>query len=253
MKAGHKFLARRGADRRQRRVSDRRGVKETGVYFLTPAELAAKTAADPTFVDNVGFKVGAKVVPGSVRRDQAQPDHRFQGVRRGEDLSGHLPRPRARYLHRRQRHRGRGRGPAGARRRHPRHRRARQVRLALRGRAQSLRLLMTLLGQFALWVAFLVGLWCVGIAFSGRWRDRPELAATRHSLGLRHLRLPRGGLAGPLEGSHQPRLQHRVRGRLHQPQPAAVLHRLGASGPGRKARCSSGRWCCRSSPAWRSC
>ena len=36
-----------------------------------PAELAAKTAADPAFVDNVGFKVGAKVVPGSVRRDNA--------------------------------------------------------------------------------------------------------------------------------------------------------------------------------------
>jgi cytochrome c-type biogenesis protein CcmE len=45
------------------------GVKETGVYFLTPAELSAKTVADPTFVENVGFKVGAKVVPGSVRRD----------------------------------------------------------------------------------------------------------------------------------------------------------------------------------------
>ena len=37
---------------------------------------------------------------------------------------------------------------------------------------------MTLLGQFALWVAFLVGLWCVVIALGGRWRDRPELAAT---------------------------------------------------------------------------
>lgn len=47
------------------------GVKQTGVYFLTPAELAAKTAADPTFVENVGFKLGAKVVPGSVRRDPA--------------------------------------------------------------------------------------------------------------------------------------------------------------------------------------
>src|SRR5690349_18033450 len=44
------------------------GVKETGVYFLTPAELAAKTSADPTFVGNVGFKRGAKVVPGSVHR-----------------------------------------------------------------------------------------------------------------------------------------------------------------------------------------
>jgi len=37
---------------------------------------------------------------------------------------------------------------------------------------------MTLLGQFALWAAFLLGLWAVAIGFSGRWRDRPELAAT---------------------------------------------------------------------------
>ncbi len=37
---------------------------------------------------------------------------------------------------------------------------------------------MTLLGQFSLWVAFLVGLWCVAVSFSGRWRDRPELADT---------------------------------------------------------------------------
>ena len=44
------------------------GVKQTGVYFLTPAELSAKTAEDSTFVENVGFKVGAKVVPGSIRR-----------------------------------------------------------------------------------------------------------------------------------------------------------------------------------------
>jgi cytochrome c-type biogenesis protein CcmF len=37
---------------------------------------------------------------------------------------------------------------------------------------------MTLLGQFSLWVALLVGLWCVAIGFAGRWRDRPELAAS---------------------------------------------------------------------------
>jgi cytochrome c-type biogenesis protein CcmF len=37
---------------------------------------------------------------------------------------------------------------------------------------------MTLLGQFALWVAFLVGLWCVAIALAGRWRNQPALAAT---------------------------------------------------------------------------
>lgn len=46
------------------------GVKETGVYFLTPTQLMARTQADPSFHD-VGLKVGAKVVPGSVRRDQS--------------------------------------------------------------------------------------------------------------------------------------------------------------------------------------
>ena len=43
------------------------GVSETGVYFLTPTELLARTNADSTF-HYVCIKVGAKVVPGSVRR-----------------------------------------------------------------------------------------------------------------------------------------------------------------------------------------
>jgi cytochrome c-type biogenesis protein CcmE len=46
------------------------GVRETGLYFLTPTELVARTTADPTFHD-VGLKVGARVVPGSIRRDDA--------------------------------------------------------------------------------------------------------------------------------------------------------------------------------------
>jgi cytochrome c-type biogenesis protein CcmE len=46
------------------------GIKQTGQYFLTPTELSQKVAADPTFVE-VGMKVGAHVVPGSVRRDVA--------------------------------------------------------------------------------------------------------------------------------------------------------------------------------------
>ena len=46
------------------------GVKETGVYFLTPSELVNKVETDPTFYE-VGLKVGAKVVPGSIRRDDA--------------------------------------------------------------------------------------------------------------------------------------------------------------------------------------
>jgi cytochrome c-type biogenesis protein CcmE len=78
MKAGHKFLV--GALLIIGSVGFliAEGVKETGVYFLTPAELAAKTSADPTFVDNVGFKVGAKVVPGSIRRDDASRTIDFQ-------------------------------------------------------------------------------------------------------------------------------------------------------------------------------
>src|SRR5688572_8239640 len=37
---------------------------------------------------------------------------------------------------------------------------------------------MTLLGQFSLWVALLLGVWAAVIAFSGRWQDRPDLAAS---------------------------------------------------------------------------
>jgi cytochrome c-type biogenesis protein CcmF len=34
---------------------------------------------------------------------------------------------------------------------------------------------MTLLGEFALWLAFGLGLWCVGLVVRGRWQARPEL------------------------------------------------------------------------------
>ena len=70
MKAGQKFILGAGLIVASVGFLIAEGVKETGVYFLTPAELASKTAADPTFVENVGFKVGARVVPGSVRRDR---------------------------------------------------------------------------------------------------------------------------------------------------------------------------------------
>ncbi len=43
-------------------------IKDTAVYYLTPNELSAKTVSDPTFFDT-GVKVGAKVVPGSIKRD----------------------------------------------------------------------------------------------------------------------------------------------------------------------------------------
>ncbi len=70
MKAGHKFML--GATVIVASVGFLmyEGVRETGIYFLTPTELASKAAADPTFHE-VGIKVGARVVPGSVQRDVA--------------------------------------------------------------------------------------------------------------------------------------------------------------------------------------
>jgi len=46
------------------------GVKDAGVYFLTPAELATRIAAD-TSLHNVGVRMGARVVSGTIRRDVA--------------------------------------------------------------------------------------------------------------------------------------------------------------------------------------
>ncbi len=45
---------------------------------------------------------------------------------------------------------------------------------------------MTLLGHFALWAAFLIGVWSAGLAFFGRWQERPELSLSirRASYGV---------------------------------------------------------------------
>jgi cytochrome c-type biogenesis protein CcmE len=53
------------------------GIKETGVYFLTPSELAARVQADPSF-HNVGVKMGARVVHGSIERDVASQTITFK-------------------------------------------------------------------------------------------------------------------------------------------------------------------------------
>jgi len=53
------------------------GVKQTGQFFLTPSELSQRVAADPSFY-NLGMKVGARVVPGTVARDPVAQTLRFQ-------------------------------------------------------------------------------------------------------------------------------------------------------------------------------
>lgn len=52
-------------------------ISETGVYYLTPTELTAKVQADPTFT-TAGVKVGARVVPGSIKRDPGGKEYAFQ-------------------------------------------------------------------------------------------------------------------------------------------------------------------------------
>ena len=53
------------------------GIKETGVYYLTPSELAQKIQTDRAIYD-VGMKIGAKVVPGTVQHDVASQTYTFR-------------------------------------------------------------------------------------------------------------------------------------------------------------------------------
>ncbi|HUG27895.1 MAG TPA: cytochrome c maturation protein CcmE [Gemmatimonadales bacterium] len=67
MRAGHKFAIGATIIVAAVVLLITEGVKQTGMYFLTPTELAAKTQADESFYE-LGLKVGAKVVPGSIVR-----------------------------------------------------------------------------------------------------------------------------------------------------------------------------------------
>jgi cytochrome c-type biogenesis protein CcmE len=55
------------------------GIKETGVYYLTPSELASRVQSDHTFY-NVGVKMGARVVKGSISRDVASQTITFRAT-----------------------------------------------------------------------------------------------------------------------------------------------------------------------------
>ena len=51
-------------------------IDETAMYYLTPNELAAKVAEDPTFY-NTGVKVGGRVVKGTIEREPGGRTTRF--------------------------------------------------------------------------------------------------------------------------------------------------------------------------------
>lgn len=77
MKPGHKFILGAGLIVASVAFLMTEGVKEFGQFSLTPSELAAKTAADPSFYD-LGLKMNAKVVPGTIHRDAASQTIDFQ-------------------------------------------------------------------------------------------------------------------------------------------------------------------------------
>jgi len=56
------------------------GMKDSMTYYLTPAELAQRVSANPTFAEESGVRVGGRVVPGTVRFDQKTLDLHFTMV-----------------------------------------------------------------------------------------------------------------------------------------------------------------------------
>ena len=61
-------------------------IRDTGMYYFTPSELAAKVASDPGF-RNVGIKVGARVVPGSIVRETSGREVRFLATDGGQTFT----------------------------------------------------------------------------------------------------------------------------------------------------------------------
>jgi cytochrome c biogenesis factor len=110
---------------------------------------------------------------------------------------------------------------------------------------------MTLLGQFALWAAFAIGLWCVLLSFSGRWEGRPELSATIvrsvyaifGCLIVASLALWQGLV------THDFNIEY-VWAYTSRNLPSSTSFQL--FGRARKALCFSGPWCSPCSPARRS-
>lgn len=63
------------------------GMRDSMVFFLTPAEVLARVATDPTIHDD-GLRVGGRVVPGTVSYDARTLDLSFQIVDIETELAG---------------------------------------------------------------------------------------------------------------------------------------------------------------------
>lgn len=76
MKARTKFLVGAGVILLAAGYLMASSIRTTSVYYLTPSELQTKLAADPSIRD-VGVKLGARVVPGSIRRAAGGREYTF--------------------------------------------------------------------------------------------------------------------------------------------------------------------------------
>ena len=54
-------------------------IKQTGEYYVTPSEMAARIKADPGF-KGADVRIGARVVPGSIKRDPGGREYTFRVV-----------------------------------------------------------------------------------------------------------------------------------------------------------------------------
>src|SRR3954463_3066911 len=102
---------------------------------------------------------------------------------------------------------------------------------------------MTLLGQFALWAAVLLGLWCVVLSFSGRWQGRPDLSATI----VRSVYAICGCLLVASVSLWKGLISHDFNMEYvwaYTPVTCPRRTSFRHSGPARRGRSCSGRWCC---------
>ena len=234
------------------------GVKETGVYFLTPTELAAKTTSDPTFYDvgpQAGRQGGAGLHQARSRRAQQVDFVVSDGARQYPVTLPAASSPTRSPTPMTSRSSSRGASAVTASSTPPKC----SPSAAPATRPNSTRPPrpdrrlpdMTLLGNFALWAALLFGIWGAALAFSeplaGPSRDR----ALGDALGVRRVRLAaswprsRSGRASSPTTSISSTSGRTPRGTCRRATSSP------RSGPARRARCCSGPWCCRCSRRWR--
>ena len=229
------------------------GIKRPGAYYLTPTELVDADPADRSFY-NVGVKMGARVVKGSITRDVATQTHRrsapptartsypveYRGLAPDtftDDVDvvveGRLqPDGTFRATTLLAKCGVALRGGAVADRRHGAGHRA-------RGGASPL----TDLGNIALWIALLIGLWGERRGVRGRADEASGPGRRSPERAIFALWGPDGARGGGADARPaDARLQRRVRGGVHQPQPADLLHVVGVLRRAEGLAAASGRW-----------